>query len=389
MSKSFYYKCHTCEKEYHTDDIIYLCPVCSPEKTPKSPLKGVLKVLFDYKKIREEWDKTKDIFAFSAIDKKHYPEIAVGNTPFQKISRLGKYLNLSNFYVKNDSLNPTGSLKDRASYMLVAESNRQNIDVIVASSTGNAACALAAICADAGKKAVIFVPKRVPTAKLTQIRLFGAEIEIVDGNYDDAYRETLLYATKNNCLNRNTAYHPFTIEGKKTVSLEIFIQNNYKAPDNIFVPVGDGVIIAGVYKGFYDLKQAGLIEKIPRLFAVQAKYSNAIYDLFNGRDYDTFNTPDTLADSISIVHPANGLMAIDYIRDSKGDCIAVSDDEIMEAQKIFAEYTGIYAEPAASASFAGLLKYKEKLNSDEQTVLLITGNGLKDVEATIKYNNYK
>ena len=387
MSSPFHYECHTCGKKYHTNDIIYLCPECAPEKLPKSPLKGVLKVIFDYEHLKNEWTLHKDLSVFSPIDKKYYPEIAVGNTPFHRVNNLGNELKLNNLYIKNDSLNPTGSLKDRASYLLVAEANRQKIDTVVTSSTGNAACALAAICADAKKRAVIFVPKRVPRAKLTQIKLYGAEIEIVDGNYDDAYKETLIYAMKNNCLNRNTAYHPFTIEGKKTVSLEIFVQNGFKAPDNIFVPVGDGVIISGVYKGFYDLKQIGLIDKIPRLIAVQAKYSNAIYDLFHERNYNTFETPDTLADSISIVHPANAYMAIDYIKQTGGDCVTVSDDEIMEAQKILAEKSGIYAEPAASASLAGLIKYKNNLNPDEQTVLLITGNGLKDIEATIEFNH--
>ncbi len=384
----FEFKCHTCGKRYQRDEVRYLCPYCSPEKIPHIPLKGVLEVDYDYQEIKRLWNPKKpDLNLFSCVEKEYYPPVIVGETPFQAAPRLAKQLGYKQLFLKNDSLSLSGSLKDRASFLVVAEANRLGIDTIITASTGNAACALAAVCAAANKKAVIFVPASAPIAKLTQLRLYGADLKIVDGNYDDAYRESLIYSQKNTGLNRNTAYNPLTIEGKKSVSLEIFLQNDQNAPDVIFVPVGDGVIIAGVYKGFYDLKEAGLIRKIPRLIAVQAENSDAIHHFFQTGNYSPSSNPKTKADSISVINPGNAYQAVDFIKKSHGTTILVSDNEIMSAQKILAETTGVYAEPAAAASLAGLIKVSNQniISKDDQIVLLITGHGLKDIEATINY----
>ena len=174
---------------------------------------------------------------------------------------LGDALGFANVWIKNDGLNPSASLKDRASFLVVAEANRLKEKTIVTASTGNAASALAAVCAAAGKRALIFVPENAPKAKLAQMLLYGATVVPVSGTYDDAFRLSLEYTAKRGGLNRNTAYHPLTIEGKKTVGLEIWQQNNWRVPDAILVPTGDGVIISGVHKAFCDLKAAGLISR--------------------------------------------------------------------------------------------------------------------------------
>jgi threonine synthase len=268
---------------------------------------------------------------------------------------------------------------------MVAEANRIGEDTLVTASTGNAASALAAVCAAAGKKAVIFVPRTAPKAKLVQIVLYGANIVLVNGSYDDAFRMSLEYTQSKGGLNRNTAYHPLTIEGKKTVALEIFAQNNFRAPDYIFVPVGDGVIISGVYKGFWDLKQAGLTEKMPKLVCVQAKSSDAIHHyIVTGRYRKAFKTK-TIADSISVSVPSNAHLAKRAVAESRGFSILVSDPEILEAQTSLAKTTGIFAEPAAAATLAGLKRAvsEKRISRTAQVVLLITGHGLKDIEAPL------
>ena len=230
-------------------------------------------------------------------------------TPFFRSAALGRALGFRNVWLKNDGLNPSGSLKDRASFLVVAEANRLQEDTVVTASTGNAASALAAVCAAAGKRALIFVPENAPKAKLVQMILCGACVVPVRGTYDDAFRLSLAYTAGHGGLNRNTAYHPLTIEGKKTVGLEIWQQNGWRVPDAIVVPVGDGVILAGVFKAFQDLRAAGLISRLPRLVCVQAEKSNAIHRYITTGRYRNALHPATIADSISVSVPSNAHLA--------------------------------------------------------------------------------
>jgi threonine synthase len=250
----FVYQCTNCGKRYRRDTVRYLCPLCSRDYSPGIPLLGVLSVEFDYAAIKKRFHRSApDWDLLSAVDRKFYPPFPVGNTPFIPADSLGRPLGFDRVWVKNDGLNPTASLKDRASFLVLAEANRLREHTVVAASTGNAASALAAACAASDKRALIFVPQTAPKAKLVQMLLYGATLVTVRGTYDDAFRLSLEYTAKRGGLNRNTAYHPLTIEGKKTVGLEIWQQNNWRVPDVIFVPVGDGVILAGVYKAFKDL----------------------------------------------------------------------------------------------------------------------------------------
>jgi threonine synthase len=269
---------------------------------------------------------------------------------------------------------------------VVAEANRLKEPSIVTASTGNAASALAAVCAAAGKQAIIFVPESAPRAKLVQMLLYGARVIPVCGTYDDAFRLSLEYTARKGGLNRNTAYHPLTIEGKKTVGLEIYQQNGFKAPDVILVPVGDGVIISAVFKAFCDLKAAGLINRLPRLVCVQAERSAAIHHYIRSGKYQDAKRPDTIADSISVSVPSNAHLARKAVLESRGFSLTVSDQEILRGQRMLAERTGVFAEPAAAATVAALKKLRrsELLGRKEQIVLLITGHGLKDVEAAMK-----
>jgi threonine synthase len=383
----FLYQCTTCGKTYKRDEVRYLCPECAKGYRPGIPLLGVLSALFDYAAIRKRFEKANpDWGLFSAVEAKHYPHYPVGNTPYFKTAALGKAFGFENVWLKNDGLNPSASLKDRASFLVVAEANRLKEPCVVAASTGNAASALAAVCAAAGKQAIIFVPESAPKAKLVQMVLYGARVIPVRGSYDDAFRLSLEYTARKGGLNRNTAYHPLTIEGKKTVGLEIYRQNRFKVPDVILVPVGDGVIIAGVFKAFYDLKAAGLIAKLPRLVCVQAEHSAAIHHYIRTGKYENARRADTIADSIAVSIPSNAHLARKAVLESRGFSLTVTDKEILRGQRTLAEKTGVFAEPAAAVTVAALSKLQgsEMLGRKEQIVLLITGHGLKDVEAAMK-----
>ncbi|MBU1985037.1 pyridoxal-phosphate dependent enzyme, partial [bacterium] len=228
----FVYKCSECEAEYERDSVRYLCPECGKATKPGQPLRGVLEAKFDFAKIRSRFDSRRpDWSLLCAVEREFHPPFPVGNTPFFRALRLGNEIGYANLFVKNDGLNPTGSLKDRASALMVAEASRLGERTVVAASTGNAGVALAAACAAAGKEAIIFAPAAAPKAKLIQMLVHGARVIRVRGTYDDAYRLSLEFASRRSGLNRNTGYHPLTIEGKKTVALEIFEQNGMRAPD--------------------------------------------------------------------------------------------------------------------------------------------------------------
>jgi len=383
----FIYQCSNCGKRYQRDEVRYLCPLCARDYRPGIPLIGVLSAQFDYAAIRRKFSKDRpDWNLFSAVEEKFFPPIPVGNTPFFRSAALGRQSGFDDVWIKNDGLNPSASLKDRASFLVVAEASRLRERTIVAASTGNAASALAAVCAAAGRRALIFVPQNAPKAKLVQMILYGATVVPVRGTYDDAFRLSLEYTAKRGGLNRNTAYHPLTIEGKKTVGLEIWRQNQWRVPDAILVPVGDGVIISGVHKAFGDLKAAGLISRLPRLVCVQAETSNAIHHYIESGIYRNAANPDTIADSISVSIPSNAHLARKAVLESGGFSLTVSDDEILQAQGVLAATTGIFAEPACSAVVAALKKLRgsKRLGRRAQIVLLVTGHGLKDVEAAMR-----
>ncbi|MCB5246147.1 MAG: threonine synthase [Candidatus Cloacimonadaceae bacterium] len=382
MSHFLNWRCINCGKEYELDEVHYLCTQCSKKWITGSPLIGVLEAIFDYQAIAREWEKKQNPRLFSVLDEQFYPPIPVGNTPLFKPDRLNKNLNLPNLFIKNDALNPSGSLKDRASELVVADAIRLGIDKIVCASTGNAASSLACICAAAGKEAIIFVPKSIPKGKLVQIKVHGAKLYTVSGTYDDAFNSALAYSANNDCLNRNTAFNPLTIEGKKTAGIEIYLQLN-DVPDWIIIPVGDGVILSGIYKAFIDLKAAGIIDHLPKLLSVQAESSDAITAYWETGTYHNAHNPQTIADSISVKTPANAHWAVNALYQTQGKSVRVSDNEILSDQKYLAQMTGIFVEPSSAAVFSGLRKAltNKWIKPEEKIVMLSTGTGLKDINA--------
>jgi threonine synthase len=309
------------------------------------------------------------------------PPLPVGGTPLVPAGRLAEQLGLPNLWIKNDALNPTGSLKDRASAVSLARAAEIGAAGIAVASTGNAGSSLAGLAASMGMPAVIFVPESAPRAKLIQSLLYGARVFAVRGTYDDAFDLCLEACTHFNWYNRSTALNHWTIEGKKTVAFEIYEQFGNRAPDLVLIPTGDGCILSGVARGFHDLLDLGLIDRLPRLIAVQAAGSNAIARLLTGDP--PLERAHTVADSIKVRVPRNGKLAVRDIRACGGRAIVVLDEAILTAVSDLAATTGIFAEPAAAASLAGLraLLQEEPIDADATVVLMVTGNGLKDVDS--------
>ncbi len=382
----YHYQCIDCQRTWEADKVQYLCPHCATDNSADKPPKGVLKTVYDYKAIKESVSgflslQERGFLDLLPIDKpESLPKLKVGHTPLYKIDKLENKKLAFRLFLKDDGQNPTFSFKDRASAVVSAFAKEHNLTTIVAASTGNAGSSLAGICASQHQKAIIMVPQAAPLAKLTQIMMYGATIVPVAGSYDDAF-DLSIEATKTyGWYNRNTAFNPITIEGKKTVSFELFADMQQQIPDRIFVPVGDGVIISGVYKGFEDLLNLGIIDKMPVIVAVQSKGSDNLVRNLEKQPFE-IKISNTLADSISVDIPRNFYMAQHYLKTWHGEWLAVSDDEIMEASSILARNTGIFSEPAAATAFAGLLHYQkaEKLPDGSDNVVLLTGSGLKDI----------
>jgi threonine synthase len=274
---------------------------------------------------------------------------------------------------------------------VVARAAQIGAEITVAASTGNAGAALAGMAAAVGAKAVIFAPKTAPPAKIAQLIVFGAKVLLVDGNYDQAFDLSIEATHTFGWYNRNTGFNPFTAEGKKTAAFEIWEQVIRRLPKGgkpltVFISVGDGNIISGIHKGFKDLHALGWLPSIPRIIGVQSTGSAAIANAFHRGDEDIQPVQaDTLADSISVDLPRDGVRAVRAARETGGTYITVPDTEILTAIAELGKI-GIFAEPAASTAYAGLVKaVAEKLVSPDDPILVLsTGSGLKDVKAAMQ-----
>ncbi len=379
----FKYQCVDCGKNIETDEIIYQCEDCGgTEKQGEFP-KGMLRVLLDENELKTLAEKEHvsiyDFFPYDVPNKDVYP---VGNTPLVRPARLNKILGLNNVYCKLDAYLPSGSFKDRASQLIAAQAIAHNTKKIALASTGNAGAAMSCAGAAYGLDIILFVPQTAPINKLMQSVLYGATVVPVKGTYDDAYLLSIEYTKHFGGINRNTAYNPMTIEGKKSVSIELFEQLGRHIPDVVYVPTGDGCIISGVYKGFYDLYKAGLTEKVPYIVCCQSEKSNAISRAFKTGSFSNIEA-STRADSISVDCPASGRMAVQFLKEYGGWTVEVSEKEILDAQMSLVHDSGIFVEPASSAAWAALVKDKDNLidnfGKNVEVCVLLTGIGFKDM----------
>ena len=379
-------RCVKCGKEYEAVPNLENCS-CG----------GILDIIYDYEYISTKLNKEVlakrtdySMWRYREVlpveEETENTPLRVGWSPMYDSQRLADLLGIKKLFVKDDGINPTSSLKDRASAMAVAKAIEAGAKVIGCSSTGNAASSLAGNAAAAGLKTYIFVPSRAPKGKVAQLITFGANVISVDGSYEDTFRISAEAIKKWGWYNRNAAINPYLSEGKKTVSLEIGEQLNWVCPDYVALSVGDGCTIAGVWKGFKDLYALKLIDKLPRLISVQASGCCPINRSIEEKKPWYPMEENTIADSIAVGVPRNPDKAINAIEESNGIVINVTDEEIMAAQKLLGMTCGVFGEPAGVTGTAGLKKACELglIPKDATVVSIVTGNGLKDVDNAIK-----
>jgi len=383
-------RCIECKKEVPSVAGTYTCPSCGSKG-------GIMDVIYDYKEInrmttREQVTNSRDNSMFRYLPflpirpESARPHLRVGWSPLYKPLGLGKSLGMSNLYIKDDGQNPTASLKDRASIIAVIKAVEEKAQTVACSSTGNAASSLAGSAAAMGLKSVIFVPSRAPQGKIAQLLIFGATVISVQGSYEDTFGLSAEAIERFGWYNRNAAINPYLVEGKKTVALEIAEQLNWDVPDWVILSVGDGCTIAGVWKGFKDLYQAGWIERLPKIAGVQSTGCSPLVDAFLEDRPWTPKEENTIADSIAVGVPRNPDKALNAVRESGGTMVAVSDEAILDAMRELGRTSGIFGEPAGVTGTAGLKVLLEKgiIGADEKVVSIVTGNGLKDVQNAIK-----
>ncbi len=392
MDHILHLQCLICGKKYSPEEIDYICPHHGTE--------GIVDVCYDYDRLknrisREMLAKNSDysIWRYKpllpVLPDAVLPPLAIGWTPLYTAPRLAKQLHLKHVWVKDDGRLPTASFKDRASAVAVVKAQERHAEIITTASTGNAAAALSGICASVGLKNIIFVPQSAPPAKIAQLLVYNSTVMLIKGTYDDAFELCLAAAEEYGWYNRNTGYNPYMTEGKKTAVYEICEQMDWQAPDVIFVSVGDGCIIGGLHKGLKDLLALGWIDHMPRLIGVQAEGSNYMYEAWKNKENILTKAPVsgiTVADSISAGLPRDRIKALAAVTETSGAYIQVSDDEILSAIPQLAMGTGVFAEPAGAAAYAGLVKAAAQglVQSNERIVVLNTGNGLKDITSTMK-----
>ena len=386
------YRCFACSATQDIDFAGFLCPACG----------GNLDITYDYgeavSRIDEGFSKgSGDLFRFAALlpikqPRPHFP-LQVGGTPLYPLRPLQEMGGMSRLYLKDETVNPSASLKDRASAVTIARAQDVGADVVAVASTGNAGSSLACLAAATGIRSVVFVPASAPVAKLTQMLAFGAHVFAVRGSYDDAYDLCLSASEAFGWYNRSTGYNAFTREGKKTCAFEIWQDLGGRVPDRVLVSTGDGNTLSAIWKGWCDLKAVGLIDRLPKIDCVQSQASAAINKTIKqigqngGSDVDWSNLSvsevkaSTVADSISVDRPRDGLAAVMAVIHSGGEAVTVSDQHILSAIPEMARATGVFAEPAAAAPWAGLkqLIATQRVEVDELVVCVVSGSGLKDI----------
>lgn len=393
MKKFVGYTCSLCGKTYGPDEVTYVCPADG----------GNLNVVLDYEGIRNHI-RIEDITSRTDFSLWRYLPLlpvndpggegtslrSAGWTPTYRPLELAKKLGMRSLWVKDDGRNPTASFKDRASAVVVARTREIGAEVVVTASTGNAGAALAGMAAAIGQKAVIFAPRTAPPAKVAQLLIFGAQVILVDGNYDSAFDLTIQASQEFGWYCRNTGYNPFTAEGKKTAALEIWEtvilhMEDQTRPLNVFVSVGDGNIISGIHKGFKDLYELGWLKTMPRLFGIQSEKSAAVANAYFAKtETITPVAATTLADSISVDLPRDGVRAVRAATQTGGAYITVPDEDILAAIPELGK-VGIFAEPAGSTAYAGLLKALKtgQVSPEDPALVLNTGSGLKDIRSAM------
>ncbi len=391
MAKVTSLRCVLCGRLFEPGEVEYTCTSCGMD--------GTLDILYDYQRAKKEL--TRDGLARNAnfsmwrysplmpvtVDSRAR-HLRCGWSPLYRLPELASELGVRALFIKDDGRNPTGSMKDRASAVAVDRALGLGKRIVACSSTGNAASSLSGFAAVGGLQTYIFVPHTAPEAKVTQLLIYGSYVLLVRGDYAEAFDLSTRAIERHGWYNRNCAINPYLLEGKKTVAMEIAEQLQWNVPDYVFISVGDGCCVSSLYKGFSDLVEVGLIERIPRLVGVQAEGCQPIHRAIQERaDRVTFGPAETLADSIDVGAPRNWAKALRAIRRSGGTTVAVTDEEILNAMRLLARKSGVFGEPAGVTGFAGLVKMATQgggLSSSDRVAVVVTGNGLKDIVSARK-----
>ncbi len=382
MAKVKGLKCRECGREYPAEPI-HVCEFCF----------GPLEVVYDYEEIkrnisREKIEKgPKSLWRYVDLLPVENPQVGLtaGFTPLKKAERLGEVLGLKNLYIKDDSVNhPTLSFKDRVVSVALSKAKEFGFDTAACASTGNLANSVAAHSAQAGFNCYVFIPANLESQKIIGSLVFNPTVVAVEGNYDDVNRLCSEIANDLGWAFVNINIRPYYAEGSKTLAFEVAEQLGWRAPDVVVAPAASGSLYTKIWKGFKELEKVGLIGEVrTRMLGAQAEGCSPIAQAWReGRDFIKPVKPNTIAKSIAIGNPADGIYALQVARESNGAWETATDEEIIEGIKLLAETEGIFTETAGGTTIAVLKKYVEKgmISPEETVVVYITGNGYKTME---------
>jgi len=375
--------CDECGKKLPIDSDMYRCPSCS----------GMLQIGYDYSKAREIVSRRlfQSRSQFSMWRYRELLPIALNNvvslgegfTPLVLADRLGQSLGMKKLFLKLEYTCPTGSFKDRGSSLLLSKAREIKASTVAIDSSGNAAASLAAYSAKAGIDCYVFAPAYASVGKLTQAMANGARVVKVEGTRKDTFEAAKMAIAKHRWYYCGFQVNPFASEGSKTIGYEICEQSGWQPPDLLIFPVGTGSGLLGCWKGLKESRELDLVEKLPSMVCIQPEGCSPIATAFKQRKEITpVEKPQTIAEGLMIAQPLKGKSVLCALAESQGFAETVSDEEIMTAAKLLAKFEGVFIEPSAAASVAGMIKLvaQGKIDRDQKVACILTGSGLKTLE---------
>ncbi|HXA34655.1 MAG TPA: threonine synthase [Acidimicrobiales bacterium] len=378
-------RCRECGRAYPAE-ALHVCDYCF----------GPLEVTYDYERIAATVTRERiaagprTIWRYAdllPVVDPHPVDLGAGFTPLVRADRLAAELGLGELWIKDDTANPTGSFKDRVVSVALTKARQLGFKVAACASTGNLANSVAAHAARAGMESVVLIPSNLEKAKVTMTAVYGGRVIAVEGSYDDVNRLCAELTSEHpSWAFVNVNVRTYYAEGSKTLAFEVAEQLGWQTPDHVVVPIASGSQLTKVAKGFEELATVGLVEggHTVRISGAQAAGCSPVATAFaDGSDVIRPVKPSTIAKSLAIGNPADGWYALEAIRKSGGSCASVTDDEVLEGMKLLARTEGIFAETAGGVTIATLAKLAAQgiVRSDERVVALVTGHGLKTVEA--------
>ncbi len=378
-------QCRECKKDYEPT-FKYICDNCF----------GPLDVKYDFPAVTKDTFTNREhtywrYFELLPIqNKSNIISIDAGMTPLIKAEKLGESIGLNNLYVKNDSVNPTFSFKDRPAGIAVSKAKELGLSAVGCASTGNLASATAAHAAKGGFPCYVFAPSDIEHAKIAQALSYGAEFIAVDGTYDDANRIAAQIGDSKGIGIVNINMRSYYVEGSKTLAYEVAEQLHWQVPDQLIIPVGSGAMLNAICKGFEELQNISLLDDVSNMHMVAAQPHGCapIVDAFkkNSSDVIPVEHPDTVAKSLAIGDPGDGRYVLKRLQQYNGFAEESNNKEILDAIILLAKTEGIFTEPAGGVSVAVLKKLVEdgKIDKNDTTICYVTGNGLKSTESIMQ-----